>query len=1345
MRRMLKVLAWCVAVLVVVPTVLVGAVLLGANTGPGRQLIETLAPRFTDGEVRIEGFGGRFPDAVRVRRITIADPTGIWLTVDDAALDWTPLRLLEGEIAISLLQARTVTVARLPAATSSNSSSGGSSIPRVRAVLSRLQVARLDIGPAVAGQPIVLAVDGAGEMVAPDTGEAHLAVTALQPRNASPLDHYLVEAAMTPSHLHATLSIAESPHGLIAGLAKLPDLGAIAVTGSVDGPLSALATKATIAAGSLRGNLEGSVNVMARDVDLVFSVVAPAMTPRPGVGWSLIRLDGKAHGPFTAPAATATLAVDNLIAAGGEIGSLRADVSGDATGKTELHASFDGLRVPGPSPDVLAAGPLTLDASIQLADPNRPASFAVQDALFSAVGTADVMQGQVRLTLPDLTPFAAIGGVALQGHSELNIAAKRTNQTIDLTVAGGVGIGGGMQPVPALIGGSGTINLAASLQGDNVRVSRFVLGGSHFNATVHGQYVDSVLNADWTVALNDLTAIQPDLNGAISAHGRASGPLTSLSISSDLTGNLAAKGERLEQVSAHLAMSGLPDAPTGQLTAGGTLLDAPLNVAIAAERQAGGVHIVIDRASWNSLAASGTLDVAAGNTLPTGKLSLSMTRLADLAPLVGQPIAGSIKASLDSSSAAVRLSAVVTNAAVPAVATVANASVDATITSPMDHPLVDGTFTLDGLEAGGVRASGRLAAKGPMDGIELKLAANSAAVQGLPARIETSGTLNATAKILSLASLQGVWGRETLRLLAPARIEFAQGIAVDKLNLGFRQGGLLVAGRWGGAANGAGGGTVLNVKLTNLPADILAQVAPAYAADGTISGEARLTGSPARPEGAIDLHASGVRLRSGNGRALPAAAATINVALAGTSARLNASLTAGRSDVTAAGKVPLDLTGAMDVRVGGAVELAMFNPLLTAQGREVRGRLALGIEVTGTPGAPVPGGTVRLSNGDVQDSSLGVHISAITAAAQFAGKTVQLEQFAGKAGQGTISCTGTVGLTDTPTLDLSLRANNARLLSSEMIASVINANLTVRGALNGGLTLAGTVTNRTTNIQIPEKLPPSIAVLPVRVAGAPPPKPSPPATVPDISLNLTLDAPGQIYVRGRGLDAELGGRVVFTGTAANPVPQGALNLRRGTFSLAGQTLNLTSGTIDFTGGPLTNPSLKFVATTGNATLTSTLTISGSVKDPKIALSSVPDMPQDEILSQLLFNQAKAGLNPFQVAEIVAALAEISGVGPSGGDPLGGVRSALGLDQLSVGSGANGGTALQAGRYLAPGVRVGASQSASGAGTAATVQIDLAKGLKLQTSVGTGSASAAPSTSPGTPNGTGIGLTYQFNY
>ena len=56
-----------------------------------------------------------------------------------------------------------------------------------------------------------------------------------------------------------------------------------------------------------------------------------------------------------------------------------------------------------------------------------------------------------------------------------------------------------------------------------------------------------------------------------------------------------------------------------------------------------------------------------------------------------------------------------------------------------------------------------------------------------------------------------------------------------------------------------------------------------------------------------------------------------------------------------------------------------------------------------------------------------------------------------------------------------------------------------------------------------------------------------------------------------------------------------------------------------------------------------------------------------------------------------------------------------------------------GTSVANGVYVGAKQGAIGGQTGATVQIDITKGLKLQTDVGTGQG------------GNQVGVTYQFEY
>ena len=211
-----------------------------------------------------------------------------------------------------------------------------------------------------------------------------------------------------------------------------------------------------------------------------------------------------------------------------------------------------------------------------------------------------------------------------------------------------------------------------------------------------------------------------------------------------------------------------------------------------------------------------------------------------------------------------------------------------------------------------------------------------------------------------------------------------------------------------------------------------------------------------------------------------------------------------------------------------------------------------------------------------------------------------------------------------------------------------------------------------------------------------------------------------------------------------PQPLGSFTMRQGNFSIAGQTLTFTKGEVSFNGGSLTDPSINFVASSTNGSVTAMLTISGTASAPKITLSSVPEAPQDEVLAQLLFKRSASSLSPFELASIAGALASLTGAGPDIGNPLESLRKGFGLDRLSVGSGANGSASLQAGRYVAPGVFVGAKQGTSGTSTQGLVQVDLYKGLKLQGTVGTG-ANTNPGATAADSGGSSIGLTYQFDY
>ena len=141
-----------------------------------------------------------------------------------------------------------------------------------------------------------------------------------------------------------------------------------------------------------------------------------------------------------------------------------------------------------------------------------------------------------------------------------------------------------------------------------------------------------------------------------------------------------------------------------------------------------------------------------------------------------------------------------------------------------------------------------------------------------------------------------------------------------------------------------------------------------------------------------------------------------------------------------------------------------------------------------------------------------------------------------------------------------------------------------------------------------------------------------------IGLDLTVAA-HQVVVRGRGLLAELSGSVKVGGSTTAPQPLGSFHMVRGNLSIAWQTGNFDKGEVGFDGGSLTDPSLDFVATSANSTMSASLSITGTASNPEITLSSTPELPQDEGTAQLLFNRSSSSLSRFESAEIAGSLAE----------------------------------------------------------------------------------------------------------
>jgi translocation and assembly module TamB len=252
----------------------------------------------------------------------------------------------------------------------------------------------------------------------------------------------------------------------------------------------------------------------------------------------------------------------------------------------------------------------------------------------------------------------------------------------------------------------------------------------------------------------------------------------------------------------------------------------------------------------------------------------------------------------------------------------------------------------------------------------------------------------------------------------------------------------------------------------------------------------------------------------------------------------------------------------------------------------------------------------------------------------------------------------------------------------------------------------------------------------------------------DIRYDLAISTRGRVFVRGRGLEAELEGTTTIRGSGAGPQISGGFTLRRGTFTVASRTFVLTTGRVAFDGVSIRNridPTLDFAAENTSGGITARIAITGYASTPRIELSSTPTMPPDEILARMLFQRSAAQLTPIQLAQLAETAVSLAS-GGSGFDPLGSVRRRLGLSRLSLGSAGKdaSGTTVEAGTYVLRNVYLGARQGLEG-GTQAEVQVDLTDRLKVVGSVSAGANAAVTQGSKQRETGSSVGLSYEFEY
>ena len=599
----------------------------------------------------------------------------------------------------------------------------------------------------------------------------------------------------------------------------------------------------------------------------------------------------------------------------------------------------------------------------------------------------------------------------------------------------------------------------------------------------------------------------------------------------------------------------------------------------------------------------------------------------------------------------------------------------------------------------------------------------------LPLALRLRATADASSPDL-VAQISDAWvslDQTKVGLRRPAKIASSGGTTeISDLDLAIPGGGLTGTV----AAHEVGFGTDLVLALTDFEA--LAATLDTFDVDlplkdGNIDLKLKADTRPGSASGDLSLAASGLRLGAGLN--------DVGTLELDTTGKWNGSTAEVQSTLSGPYGDPVRLSGTLPLRAGGngipAVpangpidakltwrgEISQFMALVPAPDHVLSGNLNVDLGIGGTLGNQVYKGSIALDDGQYQNLDTGTILTDLKLGSTIgADGALALKLDARDGAKGTVGADISLG---NGKLDAKLTTGGAVLVRRDDVIARVTTDITAAGPL---LTPAikGRVLIDEAEISLVNATPPSVADLGnVRYTDDPPEEEKEPVGR-DITLDIKIEAPGRIFVRGRGLDSEWRIDLDVKGNAAAPVITGIVERRRGRLDFLGRNFQLTKGEVRFAGGTEIDPIVDVSLEHERDGFTGRIEVTGNASDPKIGFSSTPQVPEEEVLPRTLFGSSSQSLSPGDAILLVNGLAELSG---RGGNTVGNLRNATGLDVLRIDETSDGTAEVNVGKNLTEDVYVGVIQPVDGSAARVEVEVDVYKDLQLNAEVGQGNDSS----------------------
>ena len=586
-----------------------------------------------------------------------------------------------------------------------------------------------------------------------------------------------------------------------------------------------------------------------------------------------------------------------------------------------------------------------------------------------------------------------------------------------------------------------------------------------------------------------------------------------------------------------------------------------------------------------------------------------------------------------------------------------------------------------------------------------------------------------SATYLSLNRFSGKIGKHGFNQAGALRVYYsAKDLSLKGLNL------TIDSGRVQGDIELSGERIASNLQITSLPLEI-ATLFSDTGLIGSIDGRINLTGPVKSPTGAATLQIKGVRPAGPDYKTVPPLSVSLNLNLA-------RDILMGKADISGLSKDPghADFTlpmkfslkpfsmsipegGTLTGSVSAKVDLSLLPVLLSLDNQTLTGTAQADLKVSGQMKNPQISGQVIIADGRYVNARVGALFDRINAEIKANGSRLEITKLTATDGEGgQITGQGDIDVASGGQFPyrLALNFQGAKLIRLDIINARCWGDISLTGNAHGA-DLKGAVKTDPIVLTIPEKSGPDIPDLEIREINAPTSEEVPQEKKPEeryrLNLDIGIDMPGRAYVRGRGLDTEWQGKLKIQGSSSNPRVRGRLDLVRGRFDFLGRTFRLTEGTLVFSGN---SPPLPFINVTGEAVtgeITALVSITGPATSPKLELLSTPQLPQDEILSRVLFGRNLNTISAIQALRLAQAANQLAGGGGPNLDLLGKARETLQLDDLDIGQTDEGGSTVGVGKYISEDIYVRAEKDLSPSDGSVTVEIEVGPSFSLETQTG----------------------------